>query len=101
MTSRKAATAALTVYEIEPHANVIVGVDEQEELVVVTGTGSIVTTDHDAQRDSIQTTHRQAVRQVLAFLDAAHSHGPASIQLGGDGVAIVVRIRHLLPPSHG
>ncbi len=97
MTRWQCATASVKEYVLEPRTSVSVRVDDDEELVVVMGLGSLAITEQNEQHDLLGITHRPPVRHALSLFDAAYRRGPASIELFGDGIAIVVRIRSVLP----
>lgn len=103
MTRRQLSSAALTVDAITPERMLEVGVITNEELVVIATSGTLSIADHGAPLDGPQSTGCRVsmanpARTSLACLDAFHRRGPSSLELSGDGVAAVVRLRNLIMP---
>ncbi len=103
MTRRQSSTAVLAVECITSKKLVEVDVIKNEELVVIATSGNLSIAEHDASLDGRQSIGCRAslanpLRASLTSLDAFHQHGPSSFELGGDGVAVIVRFRNLIAP---
>ena len=105
MTRRQLTTATLAVDFISRQKILDVDVIKNEELVVIAASGNLTMADHDASLDYLRATSRRVsianpIRTSLTPLDAIHQHGPSSLALSGDGVAVVVRLRNLIAPKY-
>lgn len=106
MTRRHLTTAVLAIDPITPQITVAVDAIKYEELVVIAASGILTITDFGARYDALRSPSRPVsrvdpVRTSLTSLDAIHRYGPTSLELSGDGVAVVVRLRYLnIPISH-
>ncbi len=104
MTRRDAVTADVTVVAVTACSKRDVRVAHDEELVVLVASGQVsvrevVTALDDPEMIDARGMRDEPFAATLFAFDAVHQRGASWMELSGDAVVVVVRVRHLASPG--